>query len=66
MAEPTERSAVEDMFEVRLRFMGNEILGFALLSSSPKKNWLFFGIMTMFGVAALVSAIAPIVTAAME
>lgn len=50
-----------DTFNLSLRFFGNEIFGFRLESSSRKANWAFFGIMAMFAVAALVSAMQPVI-----
>ncbi|MCA1776088.1 MAG: hypothetical protein LC676_10895 [Loktanella sp.] len=48
-----------DSFEVSLRFFGNEIVGFAMNSSSTAKNWAFFGLLAMLSIAAFASATAP-------
>lgn len=51
-----------DRFALRFMVLGNEIIGFEVDSTSPKRNWAFFGIMAMFAVAALISAMEPAIT----
>lgn len=56
---------VHSVFDVSLRFLEREIFGFGLKSSSTRQFWLVFGLVAMFAVAQLLTALWPYVQQAM-
>lgn len=54
--KPTE----EDTFEVGFRFLGNEIIGLRISSKSKARNWIFFGILTMFAITFMIAELGPV------
>lgn len=57
--EPTE----EDNFEVGFRLLGNEIIGIHIKSKQKARNWIFFGILTMFAITLMIAELGPVLIA---
>lgn len=58
--QDTNEEAPEDKFEISLRLLGNEIFAMSLLSSSKKRNWMVFGLITLILVSILVERLIPV------
>ena len=56
----------KDSFAVTLRVLNNDILGFSLESTSSKKNWIFFGCMTLITISVTASNLWPIIETLMN
>jgi hypothetical protein len=52
-----------DSFELSFRLLGNEIIAMQLSSTSTKKNWIIFGLISLVLLAFLANQLTPLLLA---
>lgn len=58
-----ENSNNEEKFELSLRLLGNEVVGFKLSSDSSRKNWIMISVIVLVALAAVANMLTPLITA---
>ena len=49
-----------DTFEVKLRVLGNEVLGMEISSQSKARNWAAFGLVALIVISLVAAQVAPL------